>query len=86
MAVGCRGCVIYLICLTFAPYRKELSAERSKVIGLFSNTRQYHIKFHFSCTVLYTRTRQSKVFTVFHTVHTRISGVVVTAVLMPCFQ
>jgi len=86
MAVGCRGCVIYLICLTFAPYTTELSAEWSKVIGSLSNTRQYHIKCHFSCTVLYTRTRQSKTLEVFCTFHTRISGVVVTTVLMPSFQ
>jgi len=86
MAVGCRRCVIYLICLTFAPHTTELSAERSKVIGFFFHTRQYHIKCHFSCTVLYTRTRQSKVLKRFYIFHTWISGVVVTTVLIPCFQ
>jgi hypothetical protein len=67
-AIGRRGCVIYLIYLTWAPYTTELSAARSKVIGLFSNARQYQIKCHFSCTVLCTGT----------------SGVVVTAVFRPC--
>lgn len=61
MAVGCKRCVICLICLTFAPYTTERSAEMSKVIGFFFNTRQYNVKCHFSCTVLHTRTRQSKV-------------------------